>query len=99
MRTIVAFLIESDDTTDEVSDFIEDACGAFGPGTVVDHEVRVDVNPDEDHLDRLLASITWDERAQLEGQRELDPIFDKAFARCGHFDAMADPNHDCSDWS
>lgn len=74
MRYIVAFLIDVDDeTTDEISDFIEETCSPFGPGTIIDHEVRVDVGEETDHLDRYV-SFTTDE-----GQRELDPFFDTAF--------------------
>lgn len=62
MRSIVAFLIEEDGNTDDLSAIIENTCSNY---KVIDHEVRVDVMSCDD-LNHLLSGLTWDERAKVD---------------------------------
>lgn len=91
MRSFVGFIVDHDETTNDLDDLIVNTVTEY---TVVDHEVKVDIGEDIEEITRLLGPLSNDERAKVDAGEPL-PSWNM---KCGHFDSLNDPNHDCSKW-
>ena len=74
MRAIVAFLVSTpDESTDTIQAFMEDTSHLYAPAyvAVLDSAVVVEPNVKPDTLERLLAPLSWQERAKVDNGEPL----------------------------